>query len=264
MLVVILKPNEMQHRIDTTEIEKDERVSKIGGRANIDTEFYPICPITKKPMLLLLTLRKDIFDTAYRQNNNKLENENFCVSVFVSAKIHMEYGIGGGMPRMYTINQLSECEKMTNGTVKVLLHKDIDFPAELPDLPIEIPARKIVLTKMTKEEIADDTPEHREWYEGSILQISKFGTLFPAWLQEPINFKPEIILNQMAKIFKPSFGPKFILQIGDELISKHSKIHSGLLGTDGMGYLFLPGVMRNWINKHENPIEIGNFFTQDT
>lgn len=246
------KANEMHHHIDTTEIAPNEKISQIGGRANIDIDFYPICPITQKPMLLLLTLRKDIFDTAYGQNNNKLEDENFCVSVFVSAKIHEEYGIGGGMPRMYTINQLSDCEKMQNGTVKVLLHKDTNIPVELTDLPIEIPARKIILTKMTEEEIAEDRPEHREWYEGSVLQISKFGTLFPAWLQEPINFKPEIILNNMAKIFKPSFGPKFILQIDDELISKHSKIHSGLLGTDGMGYLFLPSVLRNWVINMKN------------
>lgn len=127
-----------------------------------------------------------------------------------------------------------------------------------------IPARKIVLTKMTEKEISDERPEHREWYEGSVLQISKFGTQFPAWLQEPINFNPEIILNQMAKIFKPSFGPDFILQIDDELISKHSKIHTGLLRTDRMGYLFLPSVLRNWVNKNQHRIEIGIFFTQDT
>lgn len=254
----------MHNHIELTEMAGNEKVSQIGGRANIDIDFYPICPITKKPMLLLMTLRKDIFDTAYAENNNKLEDENFCVSVFVSAKIHKEYGVGGAMPRMYTINQPSECEKMRNGTVKVLLHKDLDIPAELQDLPIEIPVRKMVLKRMTAQEIAEDWPEHREWYEGSALQISKFGTSFPAWLQEPINFNPEIILNHMAKVFKPSFGPKFTLQIEDELISKHSKIHSGLLGTDGMGYLFLPGVMRNWINKYENPIEIGIFFTQDT
>lgn len=145
-----------------------------------------------------------------------------------------------------------------------MLHKDTNIPAELPDLPIEIPARKMILTKMTEEEITEETPEHREWYEGSVLQISKFGALFPAWLQEPINFNPEIILNHMAKVFKPSFGPNFILQIDDELISEHSKIHSGLLGIDGMGYLFLPGVLRNWVNKYQNPIEIGNFFTQET
>ncbi|KQT26168.1 hypothetical protein ASG22_05725 [Chryseobacterium sp. Leaf405] len=66
-----------------------------------------------------MTLRKDIFDTAFKQNNNVLEDDDFCVSIFLSSKIHEEYGVGNGMPSMYTINQLSECEKMKNSTVNV-------------------------------------------------------------------------------------------------------------------------------------------------
>lgn len=251
------------YHIDTTEIRQDEKVSQIGGQANIDEEYYPICPITQKPMLLLMTLRKDIFDHGYA-SNNQLEDNNFCVSVFLSAKIHQEYGVGSGISSMYTINQLSECEKMTNGTVKVLLHKDTESPASLPDLPIEIPARKIVLTKMTEEERAEDMPPHREWYEGTILQISKFNPSFEAWLQDPIIFDKDMILNYTAKVFSPSFGPRLLLQMEDYLISKNSKIHAGLLGTDGMGYLYLPTVLRNWVKKYTKPIEIGNFFTQST
>lgn len=251
------------YHIDTIEIRQDEKVSQIGGHANIDQEYYPICPVTQKPMLLLMTLRKDIFDHGYA-SNNQLEDNNFCVSVFLSAKIHQEYGVGGSMPSMYSINQLSECEKMKNGTAKVLLHKDTQVPASLPDLPIEIPARKIVLTKMTEEERAADMPPHREWHEGTILQISKFNPNFEAWLQEPIIFDKDIILNYTAKVFSPSFGPRLLLQIEDYIISKESKIHSGLLGTDGMGYLYLPTVLRNWVKKYTKPIEIGNFFTQRT
>ena len=250
--------------INTTEIELNEKVSQIGGRANIDLDYYPMCPITKKPMLLLMTLRKDIFDTAYGQNNNQLEDEAFCVSIFVSAKIHPKYGVGVGMPGMYTINQQSECVKMKNGTVKVLLHKDIQGPALLPDLPIEIPARKIILSKMTVQEQAEDMPPHREWYEGTVLQISKFNPKFEAWLQDPIIFDRDIINNYTAKVFSPSFGPRLLLQIEDYQLSTNSKIHSGLLGTDGMGYLYLPTVLRNWVKKYQNPIEIGNFFTQNT
>ncbi|KQT26162.1 hypothetical protein ASG22_05695 [Chryseobacterium sp. Leaf405] len=131
-------------------------------------------------------------------------------------------------------------------------------------MPIEIPARKIVLTEMTKEERAEDMPMHREWYEGTVLQISKFNPNDASWLQNPIIIDREVILNYTAKVFSPSFGPRLILQIEDSLISKNSKIHSGILGTDGMGYLYLPTVLRNWIKRYDKPIEIGNFFIQDT
>lgn len=59
------------YHIDTTEIRQDEKVSQIGGKANIDKEYYPICPVTQKPMLLLMTLRKDIFDYGYAYNWHK-------------------------------------------------------------------------------------------------------------------------------------------------------------------------------------------------
>lgn len=249
--------------IDTSQIDPKEEISQIGGKANIEAEYYPICPITQKPMLLLMTLRKDIFDAGFA-SNNLLEDETFCISVFVSSKISTEYGVGTGMPSMYNINQLSECNKMTNETVKVLLYKDTQIPVTLPDMPIEIPARKIILTKMTSQESAEDMPEYREWFEGTVLQTSKFNPNHPAWLQEPINFDRDIIINYTAKIFNPSFGPRLVLQIEDDLISKNSKIHAGILGVDGMGYLFLPTVVRNWVKKYSAPIEIGNFFTQDT
>ncbi|KQT26160.1 hypothetical protein ASG22_05685 [Chryseobacterium sp. Leaf405] len=70
------------YHINTTEINKTERVSYIGGTANIENEYYPICPITQKPMLLLMTLRKDIFDTAFKQNNNVLEDDDFLPSSY--------------------------------------------------------------------------------------------------------------------------------------------------------------------------------------
>lgn len=168
------------------------------------------------------------------------------------------------MPNMYTINQLSECEKMKNETVKVLLHKDVDISISLPDLPIEIPVRKIVLTEMTKEERDEDMPMYREWYEGTVLQISIFNPSGASWLQDPIVIDKEIIHKYTARVFSLSFGQRLLLQIEDRLVSKNSKIHSGILGTDGMGYLYLPTVLRNWIKRYVKPIEIGNFFIQDT
>ena len=64
------------YHIDKIEIKQDEKVSQIGGHANIDKEYYPICPVTQKPMLLLMTLRKDIFDHGYSL-------KNFSVSGFI-------------------------------------------------------------------------------------------------------------------------------------------------------------------------------------
>ncbi len=214
-------------------------------------------------MLLLMTLRKDIFDNAFALNN-KLEDDTFCISVFVSSNVHPENGVDTIMTEMYNINRIPECVKMTNGTVKVLLHKDIQSINTLGNLPIEIPARKLFLTKMTELERAEDFPYKGRRYkgEGSVKQVSKFFPGDAAWLQNPIIIDRDIILNYAAKVFTPSFGPGFLLQIEDSLISKNSKIHSGLLGIDGMGYLYLPTVMRNWVKKYTKPIEIGNFFTQ--
>ncbi|WP_238586886.1 hypothetical protein, partial [Chryseobacterium sp. Leaf405] len=65
------------YHINTIEINKTKKFSYIGGTANIENVYYPICPITQKPMLLLMTLRKDIFDTAFKQNNNVLEDDDF-------------------------------------------------------------------------------------------------------------------------------------------------------------------------------------------
>lgn len=250
------------YHITTTNLEQPEPASRIGGVANIEIADYPLCPVTQKPMLLLMSLKKDLFDAGYAVNN-LLEDSNYTISIFLSVKIHPEFGVGSNMPGLYTVNDPKQAEKMKNGTVKVILHYDTGRAVELADLPIPIPEQKIVLTRFSVQEEKEDFPAGQEWFEGSKLTISKFGTQFPAWLQEPINIDPELMTN-FAPIFKGFFGPEFILQLEDQLISKISPIHSGLLGPDGIGYLYLPVSVRNFIKKYQRPVEIGNFFIQNT
>ncbi|WP_367867839.1 hypothetical protein [Pedobacter sp. WC2423] len=71
-------------------------------------------------------------------------------------------------------------------------------------------------------------------------------------------------MTNFAAVFRGFFGPEFILQLEDKLISEISPIHSGLLGTDGIGYLYLPTSVRNFVKKYQRPVEIGNFFIQHT
>lgn len=246
----------------TSELKQDEPASRIGGVANIEMAAYPVCPVTQKPMLLLMSLKKDLFDAGYAVNN-LLEDSNYAISIFLSVKIHPEFGVGSSMPGLYMVNDPKQAEKIKNGTVKVILHYDTGQAAEIADLPIPIPERKIVLSQLSEQEGKQDFPAGQEWFEGSKLAISKFGAQFPAWLQEPINIDPEIMTN-FAPVFRGFFGPEFILQLEDKLISEISPIHSGLLGTDGMGYLYLPTSVRNFIKKYQQPVEIGNFFIQDT
>lgn len=250
------------YHITTINSAQQEHTSRIGGAAHIETAAYPICPVTQKPMLLLMSLKKDLFDAGFAVNN-LLEDSNYAISIFLSVKIHPEFGVGSNMPGLYTVNDPKQAEQMKNGTVKVILHEDTGRAADLADLPIPIPAQKIVLTRFSVQEEKEDFPAGQEWFEGSKLTTSKFGAQFPAWLQEPINIDPELMTN-FAAVFRGFFGPEFILQLEDRLISELSPIHSGLLGTDGIGYLYLPTSVRNFVKKYQRPVEIGNFFIQHT
>ncbi|MET4141398.1 hypothetical protein [Pedobacter sp. UYP1] len=250
------------YHITTTNSGQYEQTSRIGGVAHINQADYPVCPVTQKPMLLLMSLKKDLFDSGFAVNN-LLEDSNYCISIFLAVKIHPEFGIGTNMPALYTVNDPLQSEKIKNGTVKVILHYDTGKAVELAAMPPPIPERKIVLTKFSAQETKDDFPAGQEWFEGSKLTTSKFGAQFPAWLQEPINIDPEIMTN-FAPVFRGFFGPEFILQLEDKLISAISPIHSGLLGNDGIGYLYLPTSVRNFVKKYQQPVEIGNFFIQDT
>lgn len=58
------------YHITTTNLEQQESASRIGGAANIEIADYPVCPVTQKPMLLLMSLKKDLFDAGYAVNRN--------------------------------------------------------------------------------------------------------------------------------------------------------------------------------------------------
>lgn len=58
------------YHITTTNLEQQESVSRIGGVANVEIADYPVCPLTQKPMLLLMSLKKDLFDAGYAVNRN--------------------------------------------------------------------------------------------------------------------------------------------------------------------------------------------------
>ncbi|SHE79674.1 hypothetical protein [Pedobacter caeni] len=246
------------YHIKITDLKPSENCSRIGGLAHIDMEAYPICPVNQKPMLLLMSLKKDIFDSGYAVNH-LLEDENYCISVFLSGNS----GPDANIPFMYTVNKPAEAEKLKNGTVRVILHKDTGIGVAQEDSPIPLPAQRIILSKFSEEEEKNDNPGSRKWDKGSRLALSKFGAQVPYWVQEPINIDPEIMKN-FVPVFKGFFGPEFTLQIENQLISEVSKTHEGLLGSNGMGYLYLPTSVRNFIKKYQGPVEIGNFFIQSS
>ncbi|MBB5623673.1 hypothetical protein HDE69_004760 [Pedobacter cryoconitis] len=62
------------YHITTTNLEQQESVSRIGGVANVEIADYPVCPLTQKPMLLLMSLKKDLFDAGYAVNRNFVKN----------------------------------------------------------------------------------------------------------------------------------------------------------------------------------------------
>lgn len=218
------------HRIEFTEF--GDGMSQLGGGAWFNSkDYWPICPISKKYLLPVMTIRGNFFPT------ERFPSPDLCITVFISV-IYNKGSFYGINSRHFAASDTKELSSIKKGTSRVILHDvgdkeifmDVDFPY--------INKCGMHLVEFTSEEKDEEVQEPDD-----SLYLSKFSA-FPSWLQDPV-------------IPPPSFS--FNLQLLEYDIVKISPEHEGIFN-DGAGYLFLSRNLR----RMKNMDEAGFFIVQYT